>query len=70
MKQRILTKVEKALVLQTKINERALIVYVIESALADEVFPEDYQKALNDEIFNHNLIMEEYKEELNKLTNL
>jgi hypothetical protein len=66
MKQR-LTKGEKALVLQTKINERALIVYVIESALADEVFPEDYQKALKDEIFNHNLILEEYKEELNKL---
>jgi hypothetical protein len=67
MKQRILTKGENALILQTKINERALIIYVIESALADEVFPEDYQKALKDEIFNHKTILEEYKGELNKL---
>lgn len=55
------------LVLETKICERALIIYVIESALADEEFPEDYQKALRDEIQNHLLVIEEYKEALTKL---
>lgn len=55
------------LVWMTRIQERSLIVYVIESALADEYFPADYQTALRDEIQNHNIAIEEYKEELKKL---
>lgn len=67
MKQRTLTKEEQILVLETQIKERALIIYVEESALADEIFPEDYQKALKDEIYNHQEIIKEYQEELKKL---
>jgi len=58
------------IVWQARIDERALIVYSAESALADEDFPEDYKTALKDEINNHNIAIEEYKHELNKLTNL
>lgn len=50
-----------------RIQERSLIIYVIESALADEDFPEDYKMALRDEIQNHNIAISEYKEELKKL---
>lgn len=69
MKKRILTLQEQILVLETKIAERALIIYVDESAIADneDVFPADYIKALQDEIENHKTIMSEYQEELNKL---
>lgn len=67
MKERILTIEEKKLVLTTQISERALIVYVLESALTDEQFPEDYQKALKDEIENHSLVIEEYKQSLKQL---
>jgi hypothetical protein len=55
------------LVWMTRIQERSLIVYVIEQAIADEEFPADYKLALKDEIQNHNLAIEEYKEELKKL---
>jgi hypothetical protein len=67
MKERALTKTEQALVLQTRINERALIVYVIESAIADEPFNKSYKEALRDEIQNHNLAIEEYNEQLKQL---
>lgn len=60
---------EQKLVLETKISERALIVYVIKSAIADEDFTEEYEQALKDEIQNHDLAIEEYKEELKKLNN-
>lgn len=63
-----LTVDEQRLVLETKIAERALIVYVTESAIFDEAFPEEYQKALEDEVKNHNLIIEEYKQELEQLS--
>jgi hypothetical protein len=62
-----MTPAEQKLVLETKITERALIVYVIQTALDDEDFHEEYQLALKDEIQNHNLAIEEYKEELKKL---
>lgn len=55
------------LVWMTRIQERALIVYVIESALASEPFNKSYKEALTDEIQNHNIAIEEYKEELKKL---
>jgi hypothetical protein len=42
-------------------------VYVTGSAVDDEGFPEDYVKALKDEIENHNTIIAEYQEELSKL---
>lgn len=67
MKERILTKEEQILVLETKIAERALIVYTDESAIADMEFPSEYTKALQDEIENHNIIISEYREELEKL---
>jgi uncharacterized protein YukE len=53
--------------IEAKIAERALIVYVTGSAIDDEDFPEDYIKALKDEIENHNTIIAEYQEQLNKL---
>lgn len=66
-----LTINEQRLVLETKIAERALIVYVDESAIADEGedegMPSEYVRALKDEIENHNTIIEEYKQELAKL---
>jgi hypothetical protein len=55
------------LVWMTRIQERSLIVYVIESAIADEEFPADYKLALKDEIQNHNIAIEEYKEQLKQL---
>ena len=56
------------LILGARISERSLIVYTLESALMDEVFPVDYKMALKDEIQNHNIAIQEYKEELKKLT--
>lgn len=50
-----------------RIQERSLIIYIIESALADEDFPKDYKMALKDEIQNHNIAISEYKGELLKL---
>jgi len=67
MKERILTKEEQILVLETKIAERALIIYTDESALADEDFPEEYKTAIKDEIENHNAAIQEYKEQLKQL---
>lgn len=67
MKERILTKEEQILVLETKIKERALIVYVIETNLIGVNWAKNYKSALKDEIENHKTIMEEYQEELNKL---
>jgi len=66
MKERILTKEEQILVLETKIAERALIIYVNESALADEsdTWSSGYQRAIEDEIQNHKTILGEYQEEL------
>jgi hypothetical protein len=65
---------EQRLVLEIKIAERALIIYVNESAIADNEgdeheWPESYKAALRDEIENHKTIMEEYQEELKKLNN-
>jgi len=60
---------EARLVLETKISERALIIYVIESSLTDESFHEEYELALKDEIQNHKLVMQEYQEELKNLNN-
>jgi hypothetical protein len=62
-----LTINEQRLVLETKIAERALIIYVDESAIADMEFPSEYTKALQDEIENHNTAISEYQEELKKL---
>lgn len=69
MSERIVTKEEQILVLETKIAERALIVYTDESALADrdDSWPTGYEAALKDEIENHNLIISEYQEELKHL---
>lgn len=59
----------EALVLHTKIQERALIVYVLESDHIDNGNFRDewYNAAIRDEIQNHKLAIDEYKEELNKL---
>ena len=67
MKEQILTISEQRLVLETKISERSLIIYVIESSLMDEDFPDDYQLALKDEIQNHKLAIDEYKESLKQM---
>lgn len=67
-----LTKEQKILVLETQIKERALIIYVNESAIADgwgtTEKEKGYEMALKDEIKNHQTAIEEYKEELKKLT--
>lgn len=62
-----LTIAEQRLVLETKIAERALIIYVIESNLTGVNWAKNYKSALKDEIENHKTIMEEYKQELAKL---
>lgn len=67
MKERILTKEEKMLVLETQIKERALIIYVIQSDLKDSSYPKPYKMALKDEIKNHKSILAEYKSELKQL---
>lgn len=69
MEQKILTEEEQILVLETQIKERALIIYVLESALADEEdnWSSDYKTAIKDEIQNHNLVLSEYKELLKQL---
>lgn len=67
MSERILTKEEQILVLETRIAERALIIYTDESAIADMEFPSEYTKALQDEIENHKTIISEYQEELKQL---
>jgi hypothetical protein len=63
------TKSEQILVLETLIKERALIIYTIESAIADDpdTWPLGYKTALEDEIENHKLAIQEYKEGLEKL---
>lgn len=63
------TKSEQILVLETLIKERSLIIYTIESAIADEsdTWPLGYKTALEDEIENHKLAIQEYKEGLQKL---
>ncbi len=62
-----LTTEQRILVWKARMEERSLIVYVIESALADEKFKKSYREALKDEIQNHKIAIEEYKEEINKL---
>jgi hypothetical protein len=71
MKERILTKEEQILVLETQIKERALIIYVLESALLDEEdnWSADYKGAIKDEIENHKLILSEYQELLKQFEN-
>jgi hypothetical protein len=61
------TKEEQILVLETLISERSLIIYTIESSLMDEKFNKSYREALNDEIENHKLALQEYKEGLEEL---
>lgn len=58
---------DRRLVLNTRISERKLIIYVIESTLADETFPKSYKMALKDEIENHKIAIEEYERYLNQL---
>lgn len=71
MGERILTKEEHILVLETRISERALIAYVVESAILDneesQDFPLGYVTALEDELENHKITIEEYQEELKQL---
>jgi len=72
MTERKLTHEEQILVLEALIKERSLIIYVIESAIADNrgsehEWPESYNAALRDEIENHKLVLQEYKEGLEKL---
>ena len=62
-----MTPSEQKLVLETQIKERALIIYVIESDMADNNYKGKYKLALKDEIYNHKLAIEEYQEELKKL---
>ena len=63
-----LTDHERAIALQARIEERALIIYVNESALADdELLDVPYQQCLKDEIENHQANMAEYKKELKQL---
>lgn len=63
------TKTEQILILETLINERSLIIYTIESAIADdgETWHDEYKLALEDEIENHKIALQEYKEGLEKL---
>jgi len=63
------TKSEQILVLETLIKERSLIIYTIESAILDEsdTWLPGYKAALEDEIVNHKLALQEYKEGLEKL---
>ena len=63
------TKEEQILILDTLIKERALIIYTIESAIADDgdTWHDEYKIALEDEIQNHKLALQEYKEGLEKL---
>lgn len=63
------TKEEQIIVLETLIKERSLIIYTIESAILDESesWPVGYKTALEDEIENHKLALQEYKEGLQKL---
>lgn len=64
-----LTDHERSIALQARIEERALIIYVNESTLADEEdLPDPYKQCLQDEIANHQTIMDEYKKELQDLT--
>lgn len=67
MKERILTKEEQILVLETQIKERALIVYVISSDLMDNSYPKPYTLALKDELRNHKAAIKEYKQELKSI---
>jgi hypothetical protein len=67
MKERILTKEEQILVLETQIKERALIIYVIQSDLIDSSYPKPYTLALKDEIRNHKCCLKDYKSALKEL---
>jgi hypothetical protein len=67
MKERILTKEEQILVLETMIAERALIIYVLQSDLMDNNYPKPYNSALKDEIKNHKCAILDYKHSLKAL---
>lgn len=67
MAERILTKEEQILVLETQIKERALIVYIIKSDLMDSSYPKPYVMALKDEVRGHNIAIKEYKQSLKEL---
>ena len=63
------TKEERILILETLINERSLIIYTIQAAIDDEwrEWAIGYKSALEDEIENHKLALQEYKEGLEKI---
>lgn len=68
MKERILTKEDQMLVLETKISERESIISAIQSEIAkyDKTMHIQYRQALLDQIIMHDIELESYKEE-NKL---
>lgn len=60
---------EQILILETLIHERALIIYTIESSILDEgdTWHDEYKLALEDELQNHKIALQEYKEGLENL---
>jgi hypothetical protein len=63
----VLSKEIQKLILDAKISERALIIYVIESDISDNNYPGAYKLALKDEVKNHKIAIKEYKLELKKI---
>lgn len=65
------TKEEQILILDTLVKERKLIIKTIEDNLNDIWFIKDkedgYVSALEDEIENHKIALQEYKEGLEKI---
>ena len=57
--------------LKERIKERALIIYVLESALLDNEpkVPKPYKVCMKDEIDNHKAAIADYEEEIKKLNN-
>jgi hypothetical protein len=63
----VLSKEIQKLILDARMSERALIIYVIQSDLADNNYPGAYKLALKDEVKNHKIAIKEYRSELKKL---
>lgn len=64
------TREEQILILEILINERTLIISNIENYIADHrwIYETDkaYRKALEDEIENHKIAIQEYKQGLER----
>lgn len=67
-KDNVLKAIDVAVV-EARMEERRVIIYVLQSDIADnkDGYPKEYVRALRDEIKNHKMVITDLKAELKKL---